>query len=225
MEPQIGIREGEEHGRKPHHIVSMEPQIGIREGTRQIAPQDRWTEGVSMVPRLVSGKVQALAPHSEQSPGFQWSPRLVSGKAEPGAITTQRSTSVSMEPQIGIRGRATLDPGYRFVAFSMEPQIGIRTGKGTENAFVHFRSPFVQRSPRLVSGEGMRNTKNCKFTRSFNGAPDRYPSADGKRKWGKSSSEFQWSPRLVSGEVDKDQTILRFVSLVSMEPQIGIREG
>ena len=59
---QIGIREGEEHGRKPHfHIVSMEPQIGIREGTRQIALKTGGQKVFQWSPRLVSGRGKALA--------------------------------------------------------------------------------------------------------------------------------------------------------------------
>ena len=116
-----------------------------------------------------------------------------------------------MEPQIGIRGRATLDPGYRFVAFQWSPRL-VSGEAGDGKCFRPFSISFRQMEPQI----GIRGkSKNCKFTRSFTGAPDRYPrkGADGKRRNGQlQAASFNGAPDWYPGKGDKDQTILRFVS-------------
>ncbi len=81
----------------------MEPQIGIRGRSRRGTLDDMATKT------------------------FQWSPRLVSGEGLRPAARLDGRSDVSMEPQIGIRGRRGAPfnkAGSRVV--SMEPQIGIR---------------------------------------------------------------------------------------------------
>ncbi len=85
---------------------------------------------------------------------FQWSPRLESGEGRSGRQKEARHRAVSMEPQIGIRGREWLwRLGVGVLGVSMEPQIGIR-GRHTSRRTKITRVPRFQWSPRLESGEG-----------------------------------------------------------------------
>ncbi len=107
---------------------------------------------------------------------FNGAPDRNPGKAvsRPKRARTLRQVVVSMEPQIGIRGRDVgVAPSLRgtgVVKVSMEPQIGIR---GRLSCYLHSTTSSL----------------------SFNGAPDRNPGrglADGAVS---TSTTFQWSPR------------------------------
>ncbi len=103
-----------------------------------------------------------------------------------GEGTYQRGVSsidviVSMEPQIGIRGRCRRNYGkvQRDPYVSMEPQIGIR---GRAAVFVNrtWRDGAVSMEPQIgIRGRGALAEQGVAVRLGFNGAPDRYPGKAG----------------------------------------------
>ena len=109
---------------------------------------------------------------------------------------------VSMEPQIGIRGRHPDRAQDRWTeGVSMEPQIGIR-GRGQALPLIAEQLGF-QWSPRLVSGEGGARSNHHQRGDLVSMEPQigirgRAMTLDPGYRF----VAFQWSPRLVSGEGD-----------------------
>ncbi len=110
-------------------MVSMEPQIGIRGRRPALARVAQRQQTFQWSPRLVSGEGKDADLELEGAIiEFQWSPRLVSGEGFELRTHDWKDGAVSMEPQIGIRGREIGRSGFGITVrpVSMEPQIGIR---------------------------------------------------------------------------------------------------
>ncbi len=180
---------------------------------------------------------------------FQWSPRLVSGEGQDHLLRPIALLRVSMEPQIGIRGRIPclieiirhtrvfqwsprlvsgeggihLSIQHTLYNVSMEPQIGIR-GRVDDLYLPSVPEKGFQWSPRLVSGEGSFVFSGLSGLNRFNGAPDWYPgkaklSGNG-RAW---LANVSMEPQIgIRGRIF-GRVVQSALGGVSMEPQIGIR--
>ena len=107
-----------------------------------------------------------------------------------------RLTIVSMEPQIGIRGRDKLATERGTGGFvSMEPQIGIRGRKVGDKLETYKRSRF-NGAPDRNPGKVRSRSGVIPSPTGFNGAPDRNPGKGRRlRSGGPRHYAFQWSPR------------------------------
>ncbi len=89
-----------------YRFVSMEPQIGIRGREEGYDPAfGARPLSFNGAPDWYPGKAVYCDESYMHAAKFQWSPRLVSGEGSNHPISCCLSKKVSMEPQIGIRGR------------------------------------------------------------------------------------------------------------------------
>ena len=117
-----------------------------------------------------------------------------------------------------------LPGGYRGAALvSMEPQIGIR-GRLSRSRNLRRRSQSFNGAPDRNPGKAQRVVKERDGLLSFNGAPDRNPGKGPMQPASpRASGGFNGAPDRNPGKEEALDLMIADCQNVSMEPQIGIR--